>query len=116
MEDVSSITYDGVVAEAAMNTLVLETETGDTLTFTTTIAQKDLKDGLSLGMTVAVTCPFGYEPSDDQPGLAIQICQLESSSSGQEEAAADSQAAPADSAPAGGESDGGTNSGESPAA
>ena len=93
VKDVSSITYEGVVKDAAMNTLVLETETGDELNFTTTIAQKDLADGLTLGMNVAVTCPFGYEPDGDQAGLAIQISQLESSAASQAGSAADDQTA-----------------------
>ena len=86
--DVSSITYEGTVTDATMNTLTLETETGDLLSFTTTIAQNDLTEGLVLGMTVAVTCPFGHEPEGDAAGLAIQISQLESGSSGEGSAAA----------------------------
>ena len=82
--DVSSITYEGTVTDATMNTLTLETETGDLLSFTTAIAQNDLTEGLVVGMTVAVTCPFGYEPEGETAGLAIQISQLESSSSGAE--------------------------------
>ena len=82
--DVSSITYEGTVTDATMNTLTLETETGDLLNFTTAIAQNDLSEGLVVGMTVAVTCPFGYEPEGETAGLAIQISQLESSSSGAE--------------------------------